>query len=276
MSRFKLLAGVAVAAALALSGCGSNQTAGSGSAANQQQDSGSTVFQSLADLAAKAGPASAAKSSAHVSITTEGGSQSLHGQGDLRLGNDPAINLTINAGAAGDIGIRLVDSVFYVNLGAASPSADKPWIKIDASGSDPMSKTFASLVNALKTQSDPAQAFKQMAGAGQITAVKPEQLNGQPTTHYSIDVDLQKLVALQEDPNLKQLMQTAVAAIGQKTVPYEVWLNKDNLPVKLTSSVPVQDPTTKQATVTKTTIEYSDWGKQVNITAPPANQISGG
>src|SRR2546428_14110195 len=116
MSRFKLLAGVAVAAALALSGCGSNQTAGSGSAANQQQDS-STIFQSLADLAAKAGPASAAKSSAHVTITTEGGSQSLHGQGDLRLGNDPAINLTINAGAAGDIGIRLVDSVFYVNLG---------------------------------------------------------------------------------------------------------------------------------------------------------------
>jgi hypothetical protein len=274
MSRFKLLAGVAVAAALALSGCGSNQTAGSGSAANQKQDS-STVFQNLADLANKAGPASAAKSSAHVAITTEGGSQALHGQGDLRLGNDPAINLTINAGAAGDIGIRLVDSVFYVNLGAASPSG-KPWIKIDASGRDPMSKTFASLVNALKTQSDPAQAFKQMAGAGKITAVKSEQLNGEPTTHYSIDIDLQKLVALQEDPSLKSLMQTAVAAIGQKTVPYDVWLNKDNLPVKLTSSVPVQDPTTKQATVTKTTIEYSDWGKPVTISAPPADQVGGG
>lgn len=276
MSRFKLLAGVAVAAGLALAGCGSNQTAGSGGPANNQQQDSGTIFQSLADLANKAGPASAAKSSTHMTITTEGGSQSLHGQGDLRLGNNPAINLTINAGAAGDIGIRLVDSVFYVNLGTASPSSDKPWVKIDASGSDPMSKTFASLVNALKTQSDPAQAFKQMAGAGQITAVKPEQLNGERTTHYSINVDLQKLVALQEDPSLKSLMQTAVAAISQKTVPYEVWLNQDNLPVKLTTSVPVQDPTTKQATVTKTTIEYSDWGKPVNITAPPADQISGG
>ena len=122
--------------------------------------------------------------------------------------------------------------------------------------------------------------FGQLSAGGKLTRTSREELNGQQTTHYSARVDTNKIADSQQDPQLKQLMEM-VARSGVNNYPIDIWVNNDNLPVRFTTKVPQPDVsgvTGKQAKAPKigpttVTITYSDWGKPVQIKAPPANQV---
>ncbi|GAB3484944.1 hypothetical protein [Amycolatopsis cihanbeyliensis] len=61
------------------------------------------------------------------------------------------------------------------------------------------------------------------------------------------------------------------------TVPMDLWIGANHLPLKVvvdTSAAAEASGAPPPQTV-RYTMTYSDWGKAVNVTAPPANEIRG-
>ena len=254
------------AAMLALSGCGAKQAA-----SQDGKQSGSTDLGSLSILADEVGARSSAKQGVHVTIAMDAAGQSFNGKGDMKFGADPLLEMAVSAPGVGEITMRLVGDAFYLKL-PTELQPGKPWLKIDTAGTDPVSKALGASLRQIKTNGDPSQTLKQMAGAGEIISTVHEQRNGVPTTHYTITIDVKKLVAKQQDPALKDALEKATET-GTTSFPLEVWLNGENLPVRLTMDQPIKNPVDQKVGRLKMTVDYSDWGKPVSVTAPPADQV---
>lgn len=265
MRRVTLLASGAILAGLALVGCGSKETAGTPSG----QQGGEQQGQTLQLLAERIG-AKSAKQSAHLTMTMDAAGVSIKAEGDMRFGDPLAMDLQYELPGLGKARMLLVDDAFYFQL-PKEMGAVKPWVKLDANGEDPLSKSLGAALRETKKNSDPSQLLSQIKDAGEITATKQEDLNGKPTTHYSVTVDIKKY-ADKLDPELKSAMDEVTKA-GVDKFPLEVWVDKDNLPVRITVKTPFTNPQTQKAENVAMTLDYSDWGKAVDVTAPPPDQV---
>jgi hypothetical protein len=262
MRRVTLLAAGAVLAGLALAGCGAKQ------AASQNDIGGGETLQTLAErLSANSGT----KQGAHMVMSMDVSGQSIKAEGDLKLGSAPALDFTYELAGMGNARMLLVDDTFYFELPKQAQKAGKPWVKLDPNGSDPLSKSLGGALAETKKNSDPSQLLKQIEGAGDITATKQEDLDGKPTTHYSVTVDLKKY-ADKVDPALKSTLDKAIEA-GVTTFPMELWVDQENLPVRITTATPFTNSANQKPDQIKMTMDYSDWGKSVTVTAPPADQV---
>jgi hypothetical protein len=258
----------AVALTVSLAACG-DKTAGSA-----QGDSGNEAATNLVALAKQVGDKTAQSDSAHLVFTGGAGGMEVKGEGDLRLGgSDPAISMDMNAGPQGEMSMVLLDGVLYLKLPAELSASDKPWIKIDSNDkSNPMAQALGSLTDQMRKNADPRLALEQFQEAGTIESSGQEELNGEETTHYKIKVDVEKLAENQQDPTLKQAMQQAIQS-GLKDFPVELWLNGDQLPVRMVVEMPTADPTSGKSIPVKVQVDYSKWGEPVTIEAPPADQV---
>jgi len=263
MRKVTMVAAGAMLAGLALAGCGAKQ------ASSSQNDTGGGMTLQL--LAEKLGTNSGAKQGAHMAMSMEVAGQSIKAEGDMKLGTSPAFDFTYELAGMGKARMLLVDDTFYFELPKQSQTSGKPWVKLDPNGDDPLSKTLGGALAETKKNSDPSQLLKQIEGAGDITATKQEDLDGKPTTHYSVTVDLKKY-ADKVDPQLKSTLDTAIAA-GVTTYPMELWVDQDNLPVRITIATPFTNPANQKTDEIKMTMDYTEWGKSVNVTAPPADQV---
>jgi hypothetical protein len=248
-------------AALMLVGCGTQPAA-------QRSSPKADTFE---DLATNIAAHTAAKPSVHFVLTMVAAGQSFTGDGDGKLGAQPALQLKMSVPPAGELSMRLINDVFYLKLPPGLASG-KPWLRIDSNGNDQLSKTLGAGLRQLKQSGDPSQSLKRFEGAAVITGKAPEQLNGKATTRYSITIDMNKVAAAQNDPDLKQMMDKALQA-GVSTFPVEVWVDQEYLPVRTTMDIPFKNPNTQQTDRVKISIDYSDWGKPIEISAPPADQV---
>jgi outer membrane lipoprotein-sorting protein len=141
--------------------------------------------------------------------------------------------------------------------------ADKPWVKLDfeqlgkQAGFD-----FGQLMQS--QQADPSQGLKYLQDLTGVQAVGDEDIRGVPTTHYKGVVDLASLAATH--PELKlgidQLIQTA----GISRIPMEVWVDHDNFVRQMKESFDAAGANTTM------TIQLYDFGTNVDVTPPPANE----
>ena len=267
MRRVTMFAAGAVLAGLALAGCGSKEA---GTPSPQGGD-GNGEQLTLQLLAEKLGANSSTKSGAHMKMSMEVAGQTVKAEGDMKLGAAPAMDITYELAGLGSARMLLVDDAFYFELPKSAQQNGKPWVKLDPNGNDALSQSLGGALSETKKNSDPSQMLKQIEGAGDITAKKQEQLDGKQTTHYSVTVDLKKY-AEKVTPEMKSTLQKAIDA-GVTTYPMEVWVDQDNLPVRVTVSTPFTNPANNQPDTIKMTMDYSDWGKAVTVTAPPADQI---
>ena len=167
----------------------------------------------------------------------------------------------------------LLDNVFYIKL-PQELEPGKSWLKIDANDkSNPMAQALGGMTEQMSKNADPRATLEQFEKAGEITDTKEEELDGKQTTHYTITVDVEKLAANQEDPTMKSAMDQAIQA-GLKDFPVEVWIDEDDLPARFTMDMPTPNPATGKTESVSMQIDYTDWGKSVDITAPPADQIA--
>jgi hypothetical protein len=258
----------ALALTVSLAACG-DKTAGSA-----QGDNGNEAATNLVALAKQVGDRTAESNSAHMVFTGGAGGMQVKGEGDLKLGgSDPAISMNMDAGAQGQMGMVFLDGVLYIKLPAGMVPSDKPWIKIDSKDkSNPMAQALGSLTDQMRQNADPRLALEQFQEAGTIESSAQEDLNGEETTHYKIKVDVEKLAANQQDPTLKKAMQDAIES-GLKDFPVELWLNGDDLPVRMIVEMPTADPTSGKSVPVKVQVDYSKWGEPVTIEAPPADQV---
>lgn len=284
-SKTLLVAG-AVAAALALAGCGPTSITGSATPAGHQvpQGSGSQQGQSgssgnapastVADLGAAVKQNTSQHNSVHVtmamSVPAVG---AINSTGDLTFSPALAEHMTMAVPSLGNMETVLVNGTMYVKLPGQLANllgnTGKPWTKFDLGGDDPLSQSLGSTAD-VAAQADPTKLLQQIAAAGTITKVTHETVNGAPATHYAIKVDVAKMVAAQSgDQSQAQELQQ----LGVGTVPFDIWVDSNDLPLRIVTHVAYSEPgasTSEQITIT---INYTDWGKPVTISAPPADQV---
>ncbi|HEX3648096.1 MAG TPA: hypothetical protein VHV49_06680 [Pseudonocardiaceae bacterium] len=281
-SKTLLVAG-AVAATLALAGCGPMDITGTAAPQGQQARQGSgfhgtTQASTVADLGAAVQHNTAQHNSVHVTMAMsvpEIGS--INSTGDLTFHPALAEHLTMAMPALGGaMEMVLVHGTMYLKLPTSVSGAlgetGKPWTKIDLGADSALTQSLGSTAD-LANQADPATLIQKIAAAGTITKVTHETVNGVATTHYAITVDVAKMAASLSGEPAEQRAQQELRQDGVRSVPFDIWVDGDNLPTRIVTHVAYAEPTTGRSEQVTLTIAYTDWGKPVTITAPPADQV---
>jgi len=256
----------AFALAATLGACGDTSTAAKDTGGNGQAGS-----MNLVDLAKSIGDETAEKSSAHMKITGKAAGQDITGEGDLKFGSGAAALSMDMTTPQGSISMVFLDSVLYVKL-PKELQPGKAWVRIDSTSDSPIAKALSTVNEQLGKNADPRAALQEFEKSGEITATREEELGDKKTTHYTVTVNVQKMADNQTDPTQKKAMQDAIAA-GMKDFPVDVWVDEEGLPVRFALDTPTPDGSGGMTSV-KMQVDYTDWGKPVEIAAPPADQVA--
>lgn len=262
--RKALIAAGGLALALTLGACGDNSIGGSGTAA----------FDNAQSLVAAAKESTAEAKTAKFTMDFSFGRQSMNAAGEGRFdGVNSAMKMTMRV-MGQNMEMRLVDEMMYLKMPGGMPGAEsgKAWIKM--SMTDLPGGNTAALEN-----SDPAKMLETLVQTGNITSSEQTQLDGVDTTHYTIDVDVAKMMESVGEADART--QQKMKEMGVKTVPMELWLNSDNLPVQVVMDMTeMMGKLAKESSGSvpsgpaKMTMKYTDWGTEVDVDAPPADQVS--
>lgn len=189
-----------------------------------------------------------------------GGATATEGTGSLRIGDNPAMQVT--AGQSGhNVKIRLVDKSVYVNPG--QDVMGKPWVHLDSKGGDQASQLFGGLVSSLETASDVSESSAAFAKATSFEALGPSTVNGVATHGYRMDLDEAALKAVVPQAYKDSMGDQLTGA----TATYTVYVNDKGEPVRVVSASKLKTGSTTQ------TVDYTDWGTPVTIDAPPQDQV---
>lgn len=146
-------------------------------------------------------------------------------------------------------------------------AAARPWVRVDPTSTDPAAKGLAALATTLTESADPTRTLARYAGATRISGATPDVIDGDPAVRYAIVVDLAKAAAQQTDPAMRATLEQQVRG-GLTSVTSTLWLDAQNRPVR--SAVRQDLPGIGTLTITGS---YRDWGRPVEIDAPPAAQV---
>lgn len=248
----------AVAALAACTSSGNGHTAGGAST------SGSTPT-TAAGLATLLQSAVGKITSAHVRLDASLSGQSLSGQGDEKLshGKLQALDLTENLPAGvGSARIIIVNGKTYAKLPTSMNPTGKPYLLVSPNSSNPVVKQIAASLDSALSSASLGEVSAFLNSAKSVDVKGHETVNGVPTTHYTVVVDVAKLPS-----NITG--KSALAASGVNTLPLDLYVDKQGRPVQLTEKLKVQG----QDVSTKLTV--TRYNQPVSITAPPASQIGG-
>lgn len=148
--------------------------------------------------------------------------------------------------------------------------AEKPWSK--STLTEPIVPTQEGTSGAAAEKSNnPLANVDKLVRSGEIRVVGQELVNGVETTHYAGTISVARLL---EDANLtdetREWTQQSYKSLGLDHMAVDLWVGRDDLPVKQVSVAPIKMAKT---VVAKTTVTYSDWGRPIDLTPPPASQV---
>lgn len=251
------LAAVVLLAGLTLSACGgddepSDKTATSGSKA--ATDGGTTITQ--ANFAQVVSEAQTKAKSAHIDMTMDMSGQSVKAQGDVAVGESAAnseMTMSMDLGSSMKFDMRLVDQVFYMNMGQMT---EGKFIKLDLTDEN---SPFAQQYGRIMDQMDPSKQMQQFQEALKSFEKKgePQKLDGVEAQPYVVTVDTSKIKAFAELP-------AAAASQIPDTIVYTMFVGPDSLPRRIETEL----------AGAKTKMDYSKWGEPVDIKAPSDSEIS--
>ena len=177
--------------------------------------------------------------------------------GQARFGDDGVEMLASSTGAQA-MELILIDQVMYVKSPAMG-AGDK-YLKIDLS--DPNS-----LFGMLGKATDPEVMFQAMETPRNLELIGEEEVDGVATNHYRITIDpAQYLEAMDFPEAMKEFLP--------KEMVTEIWVDGDNLPRKFSQTLETPSPSGGKPVPSTTEGTYSDFGADVEIEAPSADEIS--
>jgi len=200
-----------------------------------------------------------ASTTGHLTMTTSmGKTGELTAEGDVDYTADPVamamtMSMPMMGGSSADI--RFVDGIFYMSLGEMT--GGKFW-KVDPSDSSSPLGDLGPMLDGM----DPRAMMERVEPAIEtVTYDGEEDVDGRSLDRYELTVDTAALAEAMDAPD---------AAMAQlpDTVTYDLWLDEEHRMAQTTMELPIQGSTA--------VVEMSmdDWGKDVSIEAPPADQIA--
>jgi len=191
---------------------------------------------------------------ARVSLETSSAAGGLKGAGDIDFATTPpSISLQLNVPQlGGDAELRLVDGVAFVKL----PQLGGKYVSFDLSDpANPLGSAFAD-------QLDIESQFDAFGDAIQeVTYVGTEDIDKEQLERYTLTVDGQAVAEQAGGAGLG-----AGADLLPDVITYDIWFDAEGLFRQLTFDLDEQG--------VSSTITYSDWGKDVSITAPKPSEVT--
>lgn len=189
-----------------------------------------------------------------LEMTTDAGGASSTVSADVEL-TDSTTNMVMTMDQQGmEMEIRVVDAIFYLNLGEASNGM---FVMVDpADESNPLGAQFGGL----EEQLDPTASLAGFEGAfSSVEKVgEPVDVDGVQAQQYTVVVDTTQVTG-----DLQEQAEAAGATLPPELT-YEYWVDDQDRMVRTTSEV-------AGATVDMT---FSGWGEDFGITAPAQDEIS--
>jgi hypothetical protein len=274
MSR-RLAAATAVGTTLVLS-----LTACLGESGGKSADSGTGgVRLTAAEVLQKTSQKSAQVHSFAADVTLNGSSKGTSGgthfTAQVRLQPDVALTGTVDKLSMG--GFTLNSSVPVVYLGGtlygkvpqqfASFAGGKQWAKIDLNQAG--KKAGVNLDSLVQNAElvDPGQQTKTFTASKNARKVGEETINGEKTTHFTGAITVKDALDTL-DAQARTKLQRVYTQVGAQKINFDVWVDGQDQARKLT--VKLATPAGESTTMS---IVYSGFGKKVDVTAPPADQV---
>jgi hypothetical protein len=282
----RFAAGTAVATGLALSltgclGSGDDKAGGNGGGGGAIQ---LTAAQVLDKAAQKTGQTDSVKADLSMQGTTAQGSMNMSGTMQYRTKPDLAMSMnfsTMSVGGKSMGGMQeiLLDKTMYMKMpmlqqlsqmGGAKGQM-KPWLKISLTELGQKSGLNFDQLMEQARQADPAQNTRLLTSSKDVKEVGKETVDGVQTTHYRGTYKMADAIS-KLSPEQQQAYQKLMAkagGMGSQAMPFDLWVDGQQLPKKMTMSMAMS--ATEKMNMSMT---YRDYGKPVDITAPPADQVS--
>lgn len=263
------LAASGFALVLALSACGGEEGG---------NPTGPTGNGELQSLIANVSDKTAENQSAKVTMDmTMSGKSMMSSEGEFRFaGKDTQMAMTTSVMGM-SMEVRLVDQTLYMKLPEGMKGGGgKPWVAVKPGANDPASQQLGQQFEQME-QSDPRRMLEYIEKAGTLKSSEKTTLNGGEVTHYVFDLDFSKIADQVGGGAGLAEQQVQQLASKVKTLPMEMWLNSDQLPVQvsmnMTPILKAAGAPAGQGQKAEMVVKYSDWGTPVEVKAPPADQI---
>lgn len=184
-----------------------------------------------------------------------GQTQTMSGQARF---SDAGMEMKASSTGAQAMELILVDKAMYMK--SADLGTGDTWVKIDLS--DP-----SSLFGMIGKATDPEVMFKAMESPKKLELLGSEDVDGVATNHYRITLDPTRYLEAMEFP-------AAMADMLPKELVTEMWVDGDNLPRRFAQTIEVPGVGGGAAASSTTEGTYSDFGTDVEIEAPPADEVT--
>ena len=200
-----------------------------------------------------------ASTTAHMAMTTSMGELGeITAEGDIDYTADPvamAMTMTMPMMGKTPADMRFVDGVFYMSLGQMT--GGKFW-KVDPS--DPSSPLGE--LGPMLDEMDPTALMKRLEPAiDTVSYDGQEDVDGRTLDHYELTIDTTDLAKAMSLPH------AAMAAVPD-TISYDLWLDEQHRMAQVKMEMPAQ------GTTADVEMTVDGWGEDVDIEAPPADQIT--
>jgi hypothetical protein len=197
----------------------------------------------------------------------------------MNLGNLPQVQSTLGSSTLSMEEI-LKGTTIYMKLPSVMTSHStigKPWIKVDltkaasAAGIPGLGSLFNN-----PASGDPSQLLRYLREtAGSVTKLGTATVNGVQTTHYSAEVNLDRVPNGFPPSSRAQVRQTVVALerlAHIHVLPVEVWVDTQNLIRRM--EMAFQETVDGQSLTAQMTMDIPHYGPQPIPASPPAEQVT--
>ncbi|WP_454050718.1 hypothetical protein [Cellulomonas sp. Marseille-Q8402] len=266
VTRATAVLSLATAAVLGLSACSSDTgdksdrpaAAAEGSeAAEETVDASAELDLTAEDFVDRVTAAAQAAGSVSLSMQTTAMDVTTDATGVVRYleGGAQEMSMVTTVPEVGEMDMRVVGGMVYMSMGELTGGK---FIQVDPSDtSDPMAAQFEGMAGQL----DPTGALAGLRDA--IRSVEksgePEEVGGVLAQPYTVTIDTQAALASQPEA-------LASGASVPAELSYTYWVDGDDLMRRMLSELP-------EGSIDAT---FTGWGEPVEITAPPADQITTG
>jgi hypothetical protein len=272
--RFAAATALATGLALSMTGC-------LGDAGKKVDEAGKnlklTAAQVLGKAAEKTGQTDSFKADMSMLMAgTSEGDVTMNGTMQYRTKPDLAYSMNFADMAAGGKSIgcmeqRLVGRTMYMKmdmLSALGGNSGKPWFKISLDELGTQSGLNIDELLQQSRQMDPVQNTKMLTASKDAREVGKETVGGVETTHYTGTYRMEDGIA-KLSPELRETYRKNIVSSGMDNMHFDLWVDGQQLPrqLKMTSDQ------TAEGTLTMT-MKYRDYGKPVQVAAPPASQVT--
>ncbi|TMR05401.1 hypothetical protein ETD83_06790 [Actinomadura soli] len=273
--RFAVGTALATCFALSLTGC-------LGDAGNKVDEAGENLKLSAAQVLGKAAEKTGSVDSfkADLSMQVSGSSEgnvTASGQMQYRTKPDLAYSMrfdqmSVGGQSMGGMEYVLVSRTMYMKIPMLSQlgggSAAKPWLRISL---DELGRKSGMNIDELLQQSqqmDPVQNTKMLTASKDVREVGKETVNGVETTHYTGTYRMEDAIS-KLPAESQEALRKSYADSGMQNMTFDLWVDGEQLPRKLA----MKSQQTADG-VMNMTMTYRDYGKPVEIAAPPASETT--